>query len=303
MEKYLIILIVAFIAYYAFKCFKETKVEGFADAQSITGVDEANSINTLAAIAQKLQAGGLTIPGGLAATNLDAKAGTAEGGRVSIFNTKKDGKAGQTNQWAIWNMTEGYGNKLSFWRYNGDGANAGPAMDLMDNGEVVIPGNLNSMGTVPRFGPPSNKFTFHTPDDNRKGLWITPSKDDANSDWLWGYSLNLKRDGNHYLGGNLTAGGNLDIKGKLTFNGGQPAMLIKDYGAGRYVGTDTGVDGNYQAAFGWVTAGCWEQTVTQLYFADGRWRFHAYNARYGDGGCAGVGGLRIYFFHNFLGNW
>jgi len=294
MEKYLIILIVAFIAYYAFKCFKETKVEGFADAQSLTGVDEANSINTLAEIAKKLQAGGLTIPGELTSTYMNVSANSAEGGRVSIMNSSKNGKAGQTNNWALWNMTGGYGNKLSFWRYNGDGLNAGPALDLMDNGEVVIPGVLNSMSTVPKFGPPNNKFTIHTPDDARKGMWIAPSKDDANTDWSWGSSLNIRRDGKHVLNGSL------DITGKLTFNGGQPAMIVKDYGPGRYANTDTGVDGSYQAAFGYVTAGCWEQTVTQLFFADGRWKFHAYNSRYGDGGCSGVGGLRIYFFHNFL---
>ena len=272
MEKYLIILIVAFVVYYTFKCFNQTK-EGFADAQTVDGIDESNSINTLAKIAKDIMDGG----------------GLKVAGRLQVTGAKST-PAGSGDMLTHFNHSDGNNYIRGNTFLNGNLNVVGP----------ISSGDFNINSQLSKIGPEKNKFTLHTPDDGRKGLWITPSKDDANSDWLWGYSLNLKRDGNHYLGGNLTAAGNLDIKGKLTFNGGQPAMIYKDYGAGRYVGTDTGVDGNYQAAFGWVTANCWEQTVTQLYFADGRWRFHAYNSRYGDGGCAGVAALRIYFFHNNL---
>ena len=68
MEKYLIILVIIFVLYYAYTCWTSNKVEGFADAQSVVGVDDANAINTLAGIAKKLQEGGLTIPGSLSAT-------------------------------------------------------------------------------------------------------------------------------------------------------------------------------------------------------------------------------------------
>ena len=74
--------------------------------------------------------------------NINASNKTNEGGSISIKNELKNGKANQTNSWTIWNMTGDYGNKLSFWRYNGDGVNAGPALDLFDNGTVNVPGNL-----------------------------------------------------------------------------------------------------------------------------------------------------------------
>ena len=65
MEKYLIILVLAFVAYYSLKCFNQTK-EGFADAQTVDGIDESNSVNTLAKIAKDImEGGGLKVAGGL----------------------------------------------------------------------------------------------------------------------------------------------------------------------------------------------------------------------------------------------
>jgi len=86
MIKYLIILIVAFVAYYAFKCFKETKVEGFADAQTIDGVDESNSINTLAKIAADIMAGGgFKVAGRLQVTGAKSTPG-GSGDMLTHFN-------------------------------------------------------------------------------------------------------------------------------------------------------------------------------------------------------------------------
>jgi len=86
-------------------------------------------------------------------------------------------------------------------------------------GGVTVPGNMNIQGelnwsgNLPRFGPAENKFTFHTPPDARKGLWIAPSTDDANSNWAYDKALNLNRSGNHNLGGNLNMSGNLSAGG------------------------------------------------------------------------------------------
>ena len=74
--------------------------------------------------------------------NINVSNKSNEGGRLRILNELKNGKANQTNDWSIWNMTGDYGNKLSFWRYNGDGKNIGSALDLYDNGTVNIPGKL-----------------------------------------------------------------------------------------------------------------------------------------------------------------
>jgi hypothetical protein len=64
-----------------------------------------------------------------------------EGGRISIRNSLKN-VAGKTNDWSIWNMTGGYGDKLAFWRYNGDGTSPGAAVEFFDNGNVEIKGTL-----------------------------------------------------------------------------------------------------------------------------------------------------------------
>jgi hypothetical protein len=70
-----------------------------------------------------------------------------EGGRVSIINPNKK-VANTTQEWSLWNMTGPYGNKLSFWRYNGDGKNAGPLMDLHDAGSVSVNGDMNVTGNL-----------------------------------------------------------------------------------------------------------------------------------------------------------
>jgi hypothetical protein len=82
----------------------------------------------------------------LSATNhISASQASDVGGSVRIINPNKK-VANTTQNWTIWNMTGAYGNKLSFWRYNGDGKNAGPLMDLYDAGSVGINGDLNVRG-------------------------------------------------------------------------------------------------------------------------------------------------------------
>ena len=70
--------------------------------------------------------------------NINVSNKTNEGGRIRILNELKNGQPNQTNDWSIWNMTGAYGNKLAFWRYNGDGKNAGPTLELQDDGTVNI---------------------------------------------------------------------------------------------------------------------------------------------------------------------
>ena len=95
--------------------------------------------------------GNTTINGNLSTKEMiNVTNNTSEGGRVSIRNSLKNGKAGQTNDWSIWNMTGEYGNKLAFWRYNGDGVNAGPLLELYDNGSVKINGSLTADKIIKR---------------------------------------------------------------------------------------------------------------------------------------------------------
>ena len=155
---FLIILVIV-VAY----IFALDKIETMADVTTTDQIKAAvreiyladvEAIRNLSNIATKLQADGLTVPGQLttniinASDNINVSNKTNEGGRIRILNELKNGKADQTNDWSIWNMTGGYGNKLAFWRYNGDGKNAGPALELYDNGNAVINGDANVNGTL-----------------------------------------------------------------------------------------------------------------------------------------------------------
>jgi hypothetical protein len=138
----------------------QNKNEGF---QSTTTGYQADieAIRNLSSIATQLTTNNnLTMPGILNITNslsandnISVTNKTVEGGRIRILNSLKDGKKDQTNDWSIWNMTGGYGNKLSFWRYNGDGTNAGSLMDLNDNGTVKINGKLATNNLDPNNMP------------------------------------------------------------------------------------------------------------------------------------------------------
>jgi hypothetical protein len=147
--KDLYLLFLTIIIFYLLYCniCSKTK-EGFDATSDMKAVinqvynADIEAIRNLSSIATQLQAGGITVPGSLIASDvLGVSNNRPEGGQISIRNPKKSGK-GQTNNWAIWNMTGAYGDKLSFWRYNGDGENAGPALDIYDNGNTTITNNL-----------------------------------------------------------------------------------------------------------------------------------------------------------------
>lgn len=59
-----------------------------------------------------------------------------EGGAVFLQNPNKT--AGTAHQWALYNMTGGYGNGLQFWSYSADGNSSGSRMTVADNGNVGI---------------------------------------------------------------------------------------------------------------------------------------------------------------------
>jgi hypothetical protein len=151
--KDLYLLFLTIIIFYLLYCniCSKTK-EGFDATSDMKAVinqvynADIEAIRNLSSIATQLQAGGITVPGNLIASDtLGVSNDRPEGGRISIRNPKKNGK-GQTNDWSIWNMTGAYGDKLSFWRYNGDGENAGPALDLFDNGTVNVNGGITTGG-------------------------------------------------------------------------------------------------------------------------------------------------------------
>ncbi|MBV8328829.1 hypothetical protein [Chryseobacterium sp.] len=66
-----------------------------------------------------------------------SQAASNEGGSIFFQNHKKTAP-GTAHQWAIYNMTGGYGDGLQFWSYSADGTNYGSRMTIADNGNVGI---------------------------------------------------------------------------------------------------------------------------------------------------------------------
>ncbi|AZA90453.1 Uncharacterised protein [Chryseobacterium nakagawai] len=66
-----------------------------------------------------------------------SQVGSNEGGSIFFQNPNKTAP-GTAHQWAIYNMTGGYGNGLQFWSYAADGNNYGSRMIIADNGNVGI---------------------------------------------------------------------------------------------------------------------------------------------------------------------
>ena len=226
---YIFLIILGLILLYQF-C-SDTVTEKFGPN---IGDADISAIRNLNGIATKLMAGGLTVPGSVAISdNVSVTNNTNEGGRVRILNTKKT-EAGQTNDWSIWNMTgPDYGNKLSFWRYNADGVNAGSAMDIFDNGNVNIRGSLAMSDNV--------SVTNNTNEGGRIRILNTKKKDAGQTnDWsIWnmtgpyGNKLSFWR----YNADGVNAGpamdifdnGNVNISGDLTINGPMAKIMVAGY--------------------------------------------------------------------------
>ena len=103
------------------------------------------------------------------AVDVSANAGGEVGGGLHIRNPSKTGAI--TSDWALWNMTGGYGNRLAFWRYNADGGNPGAFFNLYDAGfatcEDMRVGVLYKNGDTSYSHGFSDSHRFQTP-----GGWI-----------------------------------------------------------------------------------------------------------------------------------
>jgi hypothetical protein len=124
----IIFMIIVIYQFYLLNC--NSINEPFSNAdQSIGGVDDQNSINTLAQLARKLMDGGATIPG-----NLNFKGTTMP---LSILSGTASPDAYK------FQFGDGTG-----WRLRFQKDDKTPTMDIYDNGNVTVAGNLNVQGTT-----------------------------------------------------------------------------------------------------------------------------------------------------------
>ena len=86
-------------------------------------------------------------------------------------------------------------------------------------GGLTHPGHLRIQGTTFTSGDVvmngGNNWLFHTPDDNRRTMYVAPSKAYGNEDWNWGASTEFNPDGSVNVKGNMNVKGR-DILGELT---------------------------------------------------------------------------------------
>lgn len=97
MEKYLIIIIIIIVIYQlCCNCIQTDVKETFTNSQSVTGIDDNNAINTLAALAKDLQSpAGVTIPGYLNATDLNVS------NKLTVKDLQVDGVSNLTPKGGI----------------------------------------------------------------------------------------------------------------------------------------------------------------------------------------------------------
>ena len=217
MEKYLIIIGILIGLYFIYK-YNESITENFeATAQSLGGVDDANSINTLAQIARNLMAGTLTVPGGMTLKGdlTFPDANTIKGaGRLHISSGETLYLLPKTNtiigkEWGgtgdlVVQGNQAVGGNLGV----GAALNVGGA--LTAGGALTVNGVTNINNDVTMIGGKTinAKGRLHiTADENIYLLQKGPTLMSK----AWGGSGDLIVEGNESVNGRLTVGGRLFI--------------------------------------------------------------------------------------------
>ena len=221
------LIVLGFVVAYIFMLHK---VESMADVGTTDQVKEAvkqiyladvEAIRNLSNVATKLQAGGLTVPGQLkvgdklSTNGLDpANMPDGWGGGLRIFDGYASGTIGFGPD----------GKKLNaYMNSNGDMKSIN-----MNTDNATINGNANVTGDIVFNG--ANKWIIHTPDDNRRIMYMAPGNDKG--EWMWDKATVFTNDGNLSIQGDINTNGNVfEKKNKARFIrvGNTEASLRKDY--------------------------------------------------------------------------
>jgi hypothetical protein len=146
---------------------------------------DIDSIRNLSNVATKLQTGSLTVPGPMVTNNLQLAPGQW------AVNHKGERHSYIVNDDTHYKKLMLVGNNI---------AGGAREVGLWDN--LTVNGNTNVSGDLIKNG--GNNWVFHTPDDGRRTLEITPSKAYGNQDWNWDKATKIDENGNISIRGNLT---------------------------------------------------------------------------------------------------
>ena len=173
MNIYIIISVIIILVIYCIQNNTENFESTPAVNQSLTGIDDANAINTLAQISTQLMAGGLTVPGNMNITGkltVGSNSFSLPKGMIVAFNS-----AEAPEGWAICDGTKGtpdLKNKFIIGANPGAayGTTSGPALGTTGGNQAIsltadnLPPHkhmsvyLNPDGSGPRFGWGSNDW-------------------------------------------------------------------------------------------------------------------------------------------------
>ena len=111
------------------------------------------------------------------------------------------------------NMPDGWGGGIrSFDIYSSGTIACGPdgkqiKSYINRDGNGYFAGELQTDGNLILGGV--NKWIFHTPDDDRRILYISPWN--GTTDWNWGKGFEINNNGDFLIKGNLTINGDINI--------------------------------------------------------------------------------------------
>jgi hypothetical protein len=200
-------ILAALVGYHMCNSKSLDSFEGFAaidDArQAVKEIYNADvdAIRNLSSVATKLQAGGLNVPGVMKTNKINLTTDKWENqheGNNKSYVVNDDGN--YKKLMLVGNDTGGGGvRRVGMWD------DVEISRDLQVNGYLRTRGTNFTAGDLVMNG--GNNWLFHTPDDNRRTMYVAPSKAYGNEDWNWDKSTEFNPDGSIIVKGNITAGG------------------------------------------------------------------------------------------------
>lgn len=159
---------------------------------------DTDAIRNLSNLAKDLTVNGkLTVPGGLEIKGkMDVEKNTYIKGLLKVNRTDEH----------PWNP--GWGNGVHTWDMKVDASADINNLSVRNN--VTIANDLVFNG--------KNNWIFHTPNDGRHVVYISPSKAQGNTEWDWGKGMELHPDGKVVIKGDLEVHGNINCTKGLVVN-------------------------------------------------------------------------------------
>jgi len=199
MNIYIIIFVIIILVFYCIQNNTENFESTPAVNQSLTGIDDANAINTLAQISTQLMAGGLTVPGNMNITGkltVGSNSFSLPKGMIVAFNSYEAPEG-----WAICDGTKGTPDLRNRFII---GANPGGAYGTASGTALGTIGGNQTISLAPDNLPPHRHISVLINPDGSGPRWNWGSNDwlgNGNGGFSGGGSAGFGTGGSPYLTG------------------------------------------------------------------------------------------------------